>query len=132
MIKLRKFECLIKICTIIMFSSSCAKNSMLSENNWEGVYGGKLQVCISHEFVEPPHDAVLLEAKQRAVVIIINYIKIKYPLLSDSSALEQVIVDCFEKPLVLYDYCDEIKCVILVSFDIKPALDILGGMNFQE
>ena len=108
-----------------MLGFACSKNVMLSQDNWEGIYNGKLQVFISHEFTKPPHDTVLLEAKQRAVVIIINYIKIRYPLLSDSSVLEQVIIDCFEKPLVLYDYCDEIKCAVLVSFDIKPVLEIL-------
>ena len=131
-IKLKNIERLIKICYIIVLNLACAKNAMFLENHWEGVHGNKLQVCISHEFAEPPRDALLLEAKQRAVVIIINYIKITYPLLSDSSTLEQVIIDCFEKPFILYDYCDETKCVILVSFDIKPALDILNRMDVQE
>ena len=132
MIRLKKFVRLTKlycIACIIALGLACAKNVIFSEDNWEGVYRGKLQVCISHEFAEslPKRDAVLLEAKQRAVVIIINYIRINYPLLSDSSALEQVIIDCFEKPLILYDYCDEIKCAVLVSFDIKPVLEILDG-----
>ena len=133
MIRLKKFGYLTKICyivCIIALGPACAKNVMFSEDDWEGVHGGKLQVCISYEFAEslPKRDAVLLEAKQRAVVIIINYIRNNYPLLSDSSVLEQVIIDCFEKPLILYDYCDEIKCVALVSFDIKPVLEMLDGI----
>ena len=108
---------------------ACAGNVVLPEDNWEGVCDGKLQVCISYELTEISRDAMLLEAKQRAVVIIINYIKAGYPLLSDSSALEQIIIDCFEKPLILYDYCDEVKCSVLVSFDIKPILEILNGIN---
>ena len=132
MLTLKRVTRLIKISCIIAFGAACAKNVVLSEEDWEGVYGGKLQVCVSYELTEPPRDAVLLEAKQRAVVIIINYIKVKYPLLYDSSALEQVIIDCFEKPLILYNYCDEIKCVTLVSFDIKPALEILDGTDFRK
>ena len=131
MANLKKIECLIMCCTAAL-GLACAKNAALSEDDWEGVHGGKLQVCISHESAKPPQDAALLEAKQRAVVIIINYIKVKGPSIYDSSALEQVIIDCFEKPLILYNYCDEIKCVILVSFDIKPVLDILGGMPLQK
>ena len=129
MVKSKRVECLIRISCIIVFNLACAKSIVLSEDDWEGVYNGKLQVCISHESAKPRSDTVLLEAKQRAVVIIINYIKAKYPLLYDSSALEQVIIDCFEKPLILYNYCDEIKCVALISFDIKPVLDILEGMD---
>jgi len=134
MTKLIKSGYLTIIFCLIAFGLACSKNVVLSEDDWEGVYGGRLQVCISYEFVEsmPQRDAVLLEAKQRAVVIIINYIRNRYPLLSDSSVLEQVIIDCFEKPRILYDYCDEIKCMALVSFDIKPVLEILDGIDSQK
>ncbi|MDR3238451.1 MAG: hypothetical protein LBT84_08100 [Spirochaetia bacterium] len=104
----------------------CASGKPRQEDNWEGIAGDKLQVCVVNEYTDD--ERLLLLLKQRAVIVIINYINTKYPPLRDSSAIEPVLIDCFEKPTVLLKDCGEADCIVLAVFDIKAALDILRAM----
>ena len=130
--EMRKISVLLLLLSTVLLS--CASENLRKEDNWEGVQNGFLQVFIVYELSEYSQEredknavinALTESAKRRAVLVIVNYVKVKYPLLRDSRELDRVLIECFEKPKVLYVSFGEIDCRALVSFNIAPALEIL-------
>lgn len=121
------------IISLLLFAA-CASDKLREEDSWEGIQGGALQVLALYGFSEYAYeredknvitDNLVVDAKRRAVLVIINYIRTKYPLLYDSREVDSLLVECFEKPRIVFLDCTEMDCRALVSFDVSPALEIL-------
>ncbi len=119
---------------------SCS-SAVLVSGQWEGIDGNRLRVLVVRDFTEYDQEkeegkyaeGILLNtAKQRAVLMLIEYIKQKYPELRDSRPLEPVIIRCIDAPEILDSFCDETCCTMHAGFDIEPVLAELKNMQKPE
>ena len=94
--KPEKFITAIMLLILAAALFSCGRKNLRPEDRWEGIENSTLRVYVSHAFVEyikeeneekVIHDTLMAEAKKRAVNVLVNHIRLKYPELRDTRPL---------------------------------------------